>query len=147
MTKFAETTRSAAEQFALGSDFSSLRENAVVVLHLTRLWRAVAPSPLATACHPGLPQAGLLPVYCDNGAIAARLRNSAARIEPLLAQRTGLTLRIIPRVRSRPLDPTRPTGSGRTLSAHARHELDRLRQKLERGPLRHSLDRMITPKD
>ncbi len=143
MRKFANTPPLAAECFATASGLDALRQGARAVRHLEGIWHAIAPAPLARASHPGLPEDGVLPIFCDNGAVAARLRQIAPRLEQQLSQRTRFDLRIAVRVRSKPLPQPAPAAPPRQVSAQAQSRLKQLHIGLEQGRLRDALTRLL----
>lgn len=143
MRKFANTPPLAAECFSSASGLNALRQGALAVRHLEGIWHAIAPAPLAHVSHPGLPEDGVLPIFCDNGAVAARLRQIVPRLEQQLSQRTRFELRIAVRVRSKPLPQPAPAAPPRRMSAHAQSRLEHLHAGLEQGRLRSALDRLL----
>ncbi len=85
---------------------------------------------------------GTLVLACGSGAQASRLRQAAPQLTQALAE-TGeireLRVRVVPHLQfAPPLKPAR-----RPLSEHALEELEQASRRLDEGPLRTALQRMV----
>ena len=114
------------------------------IRHLMALQSVLAevlPGNLATSARVALVKAGVLILFADNSAVAAKLRQMTPRILISLRKRgyeiTGIHLQMQVRVRDNPL-PRKQI----SLSSQARNAIDLLSEKLNASPLKVALRRL-----
>lgn len=120
----------------------ALRLEAQKLERVRQVWEAIAPPALLAATRPGALQRGMLTVYADNGAIAAKLRQQAQRLLAKLQER-GLEVTAIRfDVQVRITEETVPR-KRLALSGAALDSLEEMAAGLEKSPLRDALRNLL----
>lgn len=122
---------------------TALQQVAAGIEQLERQWRQWLPAAFANSTHLGKPANGVLPVYCESGAVAGKLRQLAPKLEMKLAQHR-LDLRLSIKVRIGQHSPPVQTRPARVLTQSALSALEQLHRSVSDGPLKVSLNTLLT---
>lgn len=110
---------------------------------LQRAWTAVAPAALASASRIGQADAGLLTVYCDNGAAAAKLRQLLPTLTGSLRARGVAVSGLQIKVRAQALPDRSRILHKPQISRAGLENLAQLRDGLAEGELKSALDHLL----
>lgn len=120
----------------------TLRLEAQKLERIRRIWEEIAPPALLSATHPGALQQGVLTIYVDNGAIAAKLKQQAQRLLVKLRERALEVTAIRFEVQVRGPDAA-PPQKQLVLSQAALESLEGMATDMEDSPLRDALQRLV----
>ncbi len=142
MRKFASSAPPLAHFLDTDDNLSALAQQVSAIRRIERIWQGIVPIQLQTGTRLGQPKDGVLPVYCANAAIAAKLRQLASRIgQALAAEYQPLELNIKVRV-DQAATPQRYIPP-RTLSDQALQQLRTLHDRLDECELKDALTRLL----
>lgn len=112
---------------------------------LAGTWATIAPRGCAERARPGVPREGVLTLYCDDGAVAARIKQQLPRLLLHFRQRGHDLTAIAVKVQVAPPPPPASPAARRPrlLPAGALAEFAALSARLPPSPLKAALERML----
>lgn len=113
------------------------------LLALQRIWETVAPANLAGVTHIGKSDAGEITIYCDNGAVAAKLRQLLPTLSEALRGKGVLTANLQVKVRAQALPVKMRAAQKREISQTGLENIARLSEQLEEGKLKSALGHLL----
>ncbi|MHB1331627.1 MAG: DciA family protein [Sulfuriferula sp.] len=113
------------------------------LLGLQRIWEAVAPANLAGVSHIGQDEFGQTTLYCDNGAVAAKLRQQLSTLAETLRSKGVATTNLQVKVRAQALPVPARTVQKREISRAGLDNIAQLSDRLETGELKSALDHLL----
>ena len=120
-----------------------LQTHAQEIMRLQRIWQKVVPDGLATASRIGQVDGGMLSIYADHGAAAAKLRQLIPNLIAALAQHGIPVAAVRVKVRTPAIHDRHRTADKAPLSPAALQQLSNLHQQLEDGSLKTALSALL----
>ncbi len=139
-------TLPARQANAFLADNDKLRQLSTQVqalLTLQRIWETVAPANLAGVSHIGQDEFGQTTIYCDNGAVAAKLRQQLPTLAEALRSKGVATAYLQVKVRAQALPVPTRTVHKREISRAGLDNIAQLSDGLEAGELKSALDHLL----
>ena len=114
-----------------------------VLLALQRIWETVAPANLAGVSHIGKNDAGEITIYCDNGAVATKLRQLLPTLAEALRGKGVAVANLQVKVRAQALPVQMRAPHKREIGRAGLDNIARLSDELEVGELKSALDHLL----
>lgn len=113
------------------------------LLGLQRIWESVAPANLAGVSHIGQDEFGQTTLYCDNGAVAAKLRQQLPSLAAALHSKNVATANLQVKVRAKTMPMPMRVMKKMEISRAGLDDIARLSDQLEAGELKSALDHLL----
>lgn len=113
------------------------------LLALQRIWETVVPASLAGVSHIGKNDTGETTIYCDNGAVAAKLRQLLPTLAEALRGKGVATATLQVKVRAQALPVPMRAVPKREISRAGLENIAQLSDQLEAGDLKSALDHLL----
>ena len=113
------------------------------LLALQRIWETVVPASLAGVSHIGKNDTGEIVLYCDNGAVAAKLRQLLPTLAEALRGKGVATATLQVKVRAQALPVPMRAVPKREISRVGLENIAQLSDEIEAGSLQAALDHLL----
>ena len=136
-------TRQANAFLADNDKLRQLSTQVQALLALQRVWESVVPASLVGVSHIGQDDAGETTIYCDNGAVAAKLRQLLPTLAETLRGKGVATATLQVKVRAKAIPVQMRAMNKREISRAGLDNIARLSDQIEAGDLKSALDHLL----